>query len=90
MVRLRSLLVHAILVGASTDGVVLCLRAGYVQRRDAKSCRERLLQSEVRLLGAVLNCHRPQHGPYRSGYAGAYAYESYGAPAEPAGKAAAL
>jgi capsular exopolysaccharide synthesis family protein len=82
----------AILTGSLTDGVVLCLRAGYVQRRDAKACRERLAQSEVRLLGAVLNCHRAQHGPYRSGYAGTYAYESYGAPpAEaPGSKVAAL
>ena len=67
------------------------LRAGYVQRRDAKACRDRLLQSEVRVLGAVLNCYSALGGRYRSGYSGGYAEESYGAtPESSAGKVAAL
>ncbi len=66
-----------ILIGAQSDGVVLCLRAGYVQRRDAKTCRDRLLQAEVKLLGVVLNRHQGIEGRYRSGYSGSYG--AYGA-----------
>ncbi len=71
----------AILLGSLSDGVVLCLRAGYVQRRDAKSCRDRLLQADVKLLGVVLNRHQGVEGRYRSGYSGSYGYaeaEVYG------------
>jgi capsular exopolysaccharide synthesis family protein len=79
-----------ILIGAQSDGVVLCLRAGYVQRRDAKSCRDRLLQAEVKLLGVVLNRHQGIEGRYRSGYSGSYgAYgateNAYGVPDAPFG-----
>jgi capsular exopolysaccharide synthesis family protein len=73
----------AILLGKLTDGVVLCLRAGYVQRRDAKACRDRLQQAEVRLLGAVLNCHRGLDGSYRSRSSRGYTEEAYGADAGP-------
>lgn len=54
----------AILVGAQTDGVVLCLRAGQVLREDARHCRNRLVRVEVKVLGAVLNAFRPQAGRY--------------------------
>jgi capsular exopolysaccharide synthesis family protein len=67
-----------ILLGSQTDGTVLCLRAGHVQRRDAKTCRDRLVQAEVKLLGVVLNRHHAIEGRYRSGYGGSY--EAYGAP----------
>jgi capsular exopolysaccharide synthesis family protein len=67
-----------ILLGSQSDGVVLCLRAGHVQRRDAKSCCDRLRQAEVKLLGVVLNRHHAIEGRYRSGYGGNY--ETYGAP----------
>ncbi|MGE0641522.1 MAG: GumC family protein [Thermoanaerobaculia bacterium] len=66
-----------ILIGSQSDGVVLCLRAGHVQRRDAKSCRDRLVQAEVKLLGAVLNRHHAIQGRYKGGYSGTY--EAYGA-----------
>jgi Mrp family chromosome partitioning ATPase len=72
--------------------VVLCLRAGYVQRPDAKSCRDRLRQADVRLLGAVLNCHRNTEGSYRGrrgGY-GSYGDDAYGASESEIGKVAAL
>lgn len=59
-----------ILVGTRADGLVLCLRAGYVQRRDARLCRDRLRQAEVRLLGAVLNRAHGYDGRYRSSYGG--------------------
>jgi capsular exopolysaccharide synthesis family protein len=75
----------AILLGQRTDGMVLCLRAGYVQRPDAKSCRDRLRQADVRLLGAVLNCHRNVEGSYR-GRGGTYgAYGAYGSEVDNAG-----
>jgi len=74
----------AILVGRRSDGTVLCLRAGYVLRRDARACRERLRQSEVRVLGAVLNRTRPAAGGYRRGYGAGYGDygtgEGYGGP----------
>jgi capsular exopolysaccharide synthesis family protein len=77
-----------ILIGSQADGVVLCLRAGHVQRRDARLCRDRLLQSEVKLLGAVLNRHHVVQGRYKSGYTGNY--EAYGASEGPKGEVAAL
>ena len=66
-----------ILIGSQSDGVVLCMRAGHIQRRDAKSCRDRLVQAEVKLLGAVLNRHHAIEGRYKGGYSGSY--EAYGA-----------
>jgi capsular exopolysaccharide synthesis family protein len=80
----------AILLGKLTDGVVLCLRAGYVQRRDAQGCRDRLEQAGVRLLGAVLNCYRGLDGSYRSRYSRDYAEEAYGVAEATSGRAAAL
>jgi capsular exopolysaccharide synthesis family protein len=68
-----------ILIGAQSDGVVLCMRAGYVQRRDARTCRDRLQQAEVKILGAVLNRAQAIQGRYKGGYSGTY--EAYGAPA---------
>jgi capsular exopolysaccharide synthesis family protein len=66
-----------ILIGAQSDGVVLCMRAGHIQRRDARSCRDRLLQAEVKILGAVLNRAQAIQGRYKGGYTGTY--EAYGA-----------
>ena len=80
-----------ILVGTRADGLVLCLRSGYVQRRDARLCRDRLRQAEVRMLGAVLNRARAFEGRYRAGYGGGDA--AYGAGDEAAaasGRVAAL
>ncbi len=77
----------AILIGRRADGMVLCLRAGYVERRDAKTCRDRLRQSEVRLLGCVLNRSRPLEGRYSGGYGGGY--HGYGSENVP-GKVAAV
>jgi polysaccharide biosynthesis transport protein len=73
-----------ILIGAQSDGVVLCLRAGHLQRRDARSCRDRLLQAEVKILGAVLNRAPAIQGRYKGGYSGSYeAYGGAGSAAEP-------
>jgi capsular exopolysaccharide synthesis family protein len=76
----------ALLVGTAVDGLVLCLRAGKVERRDARACLDRLRHSEVRLLGAVLNRARPVEGRYGASYGG---YGGYGEEPAPAGRAAA-
>lgn len=60
----------ALIVGTAVDGLVLCLRAGRVERRDARACLDRLRHAEVRLLGAVLNRARPVEGRYGSSYGG--------------------
>lgn len=52
----------ATLIGSLADGVVLCLRAGKVLREEARACRDRLLMSEVKILGTVLNRHRESGG----------------------------
>jgi succinoglycan biosynthesis transport protein ExoP len=66
----------ATIIGLQADGVVLTLRSGKVTREEARLCRDRLRQSGIRILGAVLNRYRSvQTGlgkRYRS-------YEAYGA-----------
>jgi capsular exopolysaccharide synthesis family protein len=66
----------ATVIGSQTDGVVLCLRAGKVLREDAKTCRDRLLMADVKLLGTVLNRHRERS----AGRSYHYYYAAYGAP----------
>jgi capsular exopolysaccharide synthesis family protein len=61
----------ASLIGSLVDGMVLCLRAGRVVRKDAVACCERLRLTEAKLLGAVLNgCHgvEPSHDRYYAAY----------------------
>lgn len=66
----------AVLVGAMCDGTVLCFRSQKVLRESVQACRNRLVMSEVRVLGAVLNRYVPSRsGGYGQGY---YHYESYG------------
>lgn len=79
----------ALLVGTAVDGMVLCLRAGKVERRDARACVDRLRHSEVRLLGAVLNRARPVEGRYGASYGGYGGYGEEPAPAPAPGRAAA-
>lgn len=45
------------IVGARSDGVVLCLRSATVERGDAVRCHDRLRMAEVKVLGVVLNAH---------------------------------
>jgi polysaccharide biosynthesis transport protein len=66
----------AIIAGAWADGVVLTLRAGKVTREDARACRDRLRQAEVKVLGAVLNRFRSGQGATGKRYR---YYESYSA-----------
>ncbi|MFP3939035.1 MAG: GumC family protein [Thermoanaerobaculia bacterium] len=74
----------ATVIGAQSDGVVLCLRAGKVLRTDARTCRDRLLMADVKILGAVLNRHTEGSGgrPYH------YYYAAYGDDASESGSAA--
>ena len=64
------------LVGSITDGVVLCCRAGRLQRDEAKDCRDRLRFAEVKTLGTVLNGYRPTGGSSSYGRKNRY-YQSY-------------
>lgn len=68
-----------VVLGARVDGALLCLFSGHVERREAKACRDRLVQGGVKLLGAVLNRHQGFSTSYRSGYlsssSGAYGLE---------------
>jgi capsular exopolysaccharide synthesis family protein len=56
----------ATVIGAITDGVILCLRAGKVLREDAKACRDRLALADVKVLGSVLNRYSERTGSRRS------------------------
>jgi polysaccharide biosynthesis transport protein len=66
----------ATIIGLLADGVVLTLRSGKVTREEARLCRDRLRQSGVKILGAVLNRYRS----LQTGLGKRYRYyESYGA-----------
>jgi succinoglycan biosynthesis transport protein ExoP len=71
----------ATIVGVIADGVVLTLRSGKVTREEARLCRDRLRQADVRILGAVLNRYRSTHSGLGKRYR---AYESYVAEEKPA------
>jgi succinoglycan biosynthesis transport protein ExoP len=58
----------AIVLGAMSDGVVLCVGSGILLREDARACRQRLQLSEIRILGAALNRFREHHGRYGKRY----------------------
>jgi Mrp family chromosome partitioning ATPase len=57
------------------DGVVLTLRSGKVTREEARLCRDRLKKAGIKILGAVLNRHRPLQAGLGKRYS---YYESYG------------
>ena len=66
----------ATIVGMLADGVVLTLRSGKVTREEARLCRDRLRQSGIKILGAVLNRYRS----LQTGLGKRYRYyEAYGA-----------
>jgi succinoglycan biosynthesis transport protein ExoP len=65
----------ATIVGMLADGVVLTLRSGKVTREEARLCRDRLRQSGIKILGAVLNRYRS----LQTGLGKRYRYyEAYG------------
>jgi capsular exopolysaccharide synthesis family protein len=63
----------ATILGMLVDGVVLTLRSGKVTREEARLCRDRLRQAGIKILGAVLNRHRPLQAAGK-GYAYSEAY----------------
>jgi capsular exopolysaccharide synthesis family protein len=71
----------ATIVGVIADGVILTLRSGKVTREEARLCRDRLRQADVRILGAVLNRYRSTHSGLGRRYR---SYESYVAVETPA------
>ena len=67
-----------ILAGKLSEGVLLCFKAGKVQREDVRACRDQLQLAGVRILGSILNCYRPATtGRYDRRYYYHYAYEGY-------------
>jgi capsular exopolysaccharide synthesis family protein len=52
----------ATVAGTLADGVVLCVRSGRVDRRDAVRALDRLTLSDIKVLGAVLNAHSASGG----------------------------
>ena len=71
----------AILVGAMSCGVVLCLRAGRVLREEARACRDRLERADVKIFGAVLNGFRRHDVGLGKSYP--HYYEAYVAEGDP-------
>ena len=79
----------ATIIGVIADGVVLTLRSGTVTREEARLCRDRLRQADVRILGAVLNRYRSTHSGLGKRYRSYETYVAAEKPAEPqAGSAA--
>lgn len=70
----------AVIVGPLADGLIVCARAGVLQRDDAKMCREQLRYAGVRIFGTVLNRYRSSPTRYSR------RYQYYGVYAEPAEK----
>ncbi|HEY7213184.1 MAG TPA: polysaccharide biosynthesis tyrosine autokinase [Thermoanaerobaculia bacterium] len=66
----------ATIVGMLVDGVVLTLRSGKVTREEARLCRDRLRQTGIKILGAVLNRYKSLQAGLGKRYR---YYESYGA-----------
>ncbi len=64
------------ITGRLVDGVVLILRAGKVTREEARACRDRLRQADVKVLGVVLNRFRA-HGPAGKRYRYYTSYTAY-------------
>ncbi len=58
----------AIMLGRMTDGMILCARAGMLQRDTGRTCAERLRQAGLRMLGTVLNCYRSHPQRYYRPY----------------------
>jgi polysaccharide biosynthesis transport protein len=61
----------ALVLGNQTDGVVLCVKGGNTPREQVLRVRDKLLRSNVRILGVVIN-QLVEEGPV---YADQYGYE---------------
>lgn len=67
----------AILLGYQSDGVVLCVMGGKTSRERVIQVRDRLMRSNVRLLGVLLNNLNQSSSEYAE-YYGAYRGTGYG------------
>jgi capsular exopolysaccharide synthesis family protein len=66
----------ALILGALTDGVVLCVNGGQTPRERVVRARNRLLRANVRILGVLINNLKEQTDRYRR----RYGYEDYQGP----------
>ncbi|HSS44606.1 MAG TPA: CpsD/CapB family tyrosine-protein kinase, partial [Thermoanaerobaculia bacterium] len=69
----------ALLIGNQTDGAVICVKGGETTREQVVRVRDRLLFSNVRILGVLITNLPEERDRYKKGYL----YEYYGVPAEP-------
>jgi succinoglycan biosynthesis transport protein ExoP len=67
----------AMIIGNHADGVVLCVRGGVTPRERVVQVRDRLLRSNVRILGVVLNNVDQSSSSYYA-YYGGYVDVAYG------------
>lgn len=75
----------AILIGHQTDGVLICVKGGKTSREQVRRMRDKLLRSDVRILGVLINNLEQTTRPYGSAYG--YYGGGYGEREEPAAKA---
>jgi Mrp family chromosome partitioning ATPase len=61
----------ALVLGNQTDGVVLCVKGGETPRDQVVRVRDKLLRSNTRILGVVINGLAEE----KRGYADPYGYE---------------
>jgi Mrp family chromosome partitioning ATPase len=64
----------ALILGSASDGVVLCVKGGETPREHVARVRDRLLRSNVKILGVLINNLAERQGGYGNKY---YEYESY-------------
>lgn len=69
-----SLIADALMVGSIVDGIVLTIRGGQTPREQVMRVRDRLLRSNARILGALINNLQDEH----KAYGRYYAYYGYG------------
>jgi len=74
----------ALVLGHQVDGVVLCIQGGKTPREHVADVRDRLLRSNVRILGVLINNLAEETGGYKSlGYDEVYYDEGQVAPERP-------
>jgi capsular exopolysaccharide synthesis family protein len=64
-----SLIADALMIGNVVDGVVLTIRGGKTSREQVARTRDRLLRSNARILGALINNLEEDHATYGRYYA---------------------
>jgi len=64
----------ALVLGHQSDGVVLCVKGGHTPREKVSHVRDKLLRSNVRILGVLINNLEEEAGPYGRRYSDDYGY----------------